>query len=80
MRILQFHPSLDRAEIVAKMQIAGRLHAGKDAGHRKFSCELSVASSESLIHARHPTRNPELATRNSLPHFTQIFSDLWRKM
>jgi hypothetical protein len=39
--VLQLHPVLQCAEIIAEVELAGRLHAGKDKAHRLRS--LSVA-------------------------------------
>jgi hypothetical protein len=41
MGLLHRHPALERAEIIAEMQISGRLHAGKDARLERREAEMS---------------------------------------
>ena len=50
-RVLQLHPVAQRAKVIAKMQIAGRLHAGKNAGHDWFNV-LCVSNKSRLDQQR----------------------------
>ena len=49
MRLLQLHEIRDCAEIIAEMQIAGRLHAGKDELGKGLHCDTAPISKASLI-------------------------------
>src|SRR5262249_26658664 len=41
-RLLHLHPARERAQVVAEMQVAGRLHAGKDAWGKRHAVSFAL--------------------------------------